>query len=158
MKKQPFTIGDRVGFNAIFKDQDTYNDCDAGFYDLAFDEYYDPCYGEVIEIIEPSDNLIIKWDENDDYIDEYKPEDGWNAKDFLPEKELKKKYSHLEKEFRTMEKAVKAKVKKAAVIIREANKMTKEHGKTLSELWDVRRPLYDAMDNAGWHTSSFDCP
>ena len=64
----------------------------------------------------------------------------------------------LEKEFKIAMKAVKEKVKEAAALVKEANKMALEaHAKSLESLSDVSQPLVNAMDSAGWHSSSWGC-
>jgi len=45
----------------------------------------------------------------------------------------------------------------AAQSIREANEIVRAHGFDLPSLYDARRPLYKAMSEAGWSTSSLHC-
>lgn len=65
----------------------------------------------------------------------------------------------LEKEFKEVEKTIKEKMKEAAALVKEANKMAKAAGvRHLADMqYGACSPLVDAMDNAGWRSSSWGC-
>jgi hypothetical protein len=65
--------------------------------------------------------------------------------------------SDLEKEWAETEKLVKVKMEKAAALIKGAIKIAKKHNLELNELYDGVKPLLDAMEEAGWQTSSLMC-
>jgi hypothetical protein len=68
------------------------------------------------------------------------------------------KLSKLDAEFKVYEKAVLAKMKEAGKLIREANKLSKKAGvESLNDMYDSTYPLFNAMDAAGWRTSSLGC-
>lgn len=139
-----FKKGDRVGY------------LDSG--ELRYDEYEDnaPIYGVITEAL--SDNrVLVKWD-NDTCYGIRCIDNPFSQKVLQPEKELKAKYSELEKAFKAVEKQVRGKIKSAAKSITAAQKMAKKAGLNLIELTSALGPLETAMDKAGWHTSSWECP
>ena len=70
----------------------------------------------------------------------------------------KSKLSKLVAEFKLYEKAVLAKMKEAGKLIREADKLAKKAGvEFLYDMYDSTYPLFNAMDAAGWRTSSLGC-
>ena len=64
----------------------------------------------------------------------------------------------LEKDFKAAQKQVLAKMREAANLVKEAGKMAEKAGlPPLVNMYDVSRPLVDAMDNNGWRSSSWGC-
>jgi hypothetical protein len=70
----------------------------------------------------------------------------------------------LEKTFKRVEKKIVAKIKEAAGLIQEANEMAKTIGDKESseglsnwDFWAACAPLRDALDEAGWSSSSMRC-
>jgi hypothetical protein len=143
-----FAIGDRVG--AAY-----------GYYDGGFDkkpvfngEESNLVFGTVTDITSRG-KIMVKWDS------------AWVAKKednllldherLMTEEEAKTKSNTLEQEFRAVEKQVKAKMAEAGAAITEAKHLASEAGLSLSEMYDATGPLYSAMDDCGWHTSSLGC-
>jgi hypothetical protein len=113
----------------------------------------EPYYGEVIALT-TDDKLVVKWDS--DYHQSY--HSGPIPLDEVAlEKDAKVEYTRLEEEFNEISDALAEKMKKAGKIIVEAAKLAKQNGLELREMYDAYRPLYNAMDQAGWNTSSFNC-
>lgn len=78
--------------------------------------------------------------------------------DLALEKDVKKKASTLEKEFRSYEKMVESKLKEAAKLIKESDKLAKKAGvEGLHQMHESTYLLENAMDAAGWNTSSWSC-
>lgn len=65
--------------------------------------------------------------------------------------------AQLEKEFNELQDKVALKVKEAANLLSEAGAIAESGGRELSDMHEAIRPLLNAMDNAGWRTSSFNC-
>ena len=70
----------------------------------------------------------------------------------------------LEKTFKRVEKKVAAKIQEAADLIKEANEMAQSTGAENAsdglssyDFWSACRPLRDALDEAGWSSSSMRC-
>lgn len=79
-------------------------------------------------------------------------------KNLLPLKEAKTHFSKLEREFKAYEKQVLAKMKQAGKLIREANQLARRAGvESLNEMYNATHPLFNAMDETGWRTSSLGC-
>jgi|SRR5579885_801439 len=71
---------------------------------------------------------------------------------------LESERSQMEKEFKETSKLIKEKMKEAAKLVVEAGKLAdKAHAKSLESMYDVCRPLIDAMDDNGWRSSSWGC-
>jgi hypothetical protein len=151
-KKTEFKVGDRVGLNVSMKYRDHYDD-NPQKTTLVVSEDEDPCYGKITSLNEGK--AEVEWDEENNTLDYL--EDKIDVKDLLPEKDMKEKYSQLEKDFKQLEKDIKAKLKEAAKLIKEAQKLADKQGQTVADMYDAYSPLYDAMDAAGWRTSSFGC-
>jgi hypothetical protein len=77
------------------------------------------------------------------------------AERLMGEVEAQQLSQSLEEEFDKVEEAVLKKMTKAAALIREANALAEKAGLELYELNDGG--LLDAMENAGWRTSSMSC-
>lgn len=113
----------------------------------------EPHYGVITTLVK-DDQVVVEWD------DEYHRSHYSalvSANDLLPEEEAKADFSRLEKEFSEIVDHLREKMVAAAKLINEAGKFAKKHELNLSEMYDVYDPLYTAMDNAGWNTSSFGC-
>ena len=147
MAKKSFKSGDRV---ATFIDG--WGGADTTSTKVIFKDDCSPEYGTVAGA-GLRDKYDITWDE--DYMNRVVP--TIDGSKLLSEKDMKAKYSALELEFRKTEKEVTAKLKEASKIIREANKMSKKFGVELANMSGVYSTLYRAMDEAGWHSSSFGC-
>jgi hypothetical protein len=64
----------------------------------------------------------------------------------------------IEKEYKEAAKTIKESMKAAAVLINRANKLAlAAHAKSLEDMYGATQPLVDAMDNAGWRSSSWGC-
>lgn len=143
MKKTDLTIGTRVAYKLDSDEtgQDLY--LTAGAVDSEPTKNGD---GKLV--------VSVKWD------------DSWRnpnpelvlVSDLALEKDVKKQASALEKEFRSYEKLVEAKLKEAAKLIKEADKLAKKAGvEGLHQMYESTYPLENAMDAAGWNTSSWSC-
>lgn len=77
------------------------------------------------------------------------------ANRLMGEEEATQLCESLEEEFDKVEEAVSKKLAKAAALVREANALAEGSGLDLYEMNDGG--LLDAMENAGWRTSSMSC-
>jgi hypothetical protein len=75
----------------------------------------------------------------------------------LPEAEVETKVSELNDEFDKVSKKIAVEMNKAAKAIDAASELAATLGISLSDMYEAYRPLYQAMDGAGWNTSSFSC-
>lgn len=111
------------------------------------DPRVDPVTGE--------EKVYVQWD-----LDRYKqpnPEEIV-TQNLLLEADGKSKIAKLENEWNNAEVEVKEKLKAAAELISGAAKIADNVGcDSLLDMYDAIRPLYNAMDRAGWNTSSFGC-
>ncbi len=146
-----FKIGDRVAKATAKFYEDEYSSAQ----DVPL--YYNPDgdglrVGEVTDI-SAKGKITVKWDGS------YGRTETLEAKDLMTEEAGKARYSELEAEFSVIEKQVAEKVKEIAVAIREADALSRKVGKPLAQMGYeiIYRNLYDAMDDAGWNTSSFGC-
>lgn len=146
--KNQFNIGDRVGL-AVSEDYDVRTGREKEV-PLKYDPDGDGlCLGEVTDV-SAKGKITVQWDHGASYTGV--------ASEFLPEDEIKAKWSKLEAEFKEVESQVKIKVKEIAKGILEANKLAKKTGRNLADMYDVvYGDLYKAMDEAGWRTSFFGC-
>lgn len=144
MTKKDFKVGDEVsGFwddnkDCFHKPRKPRLDKDAGF------------TRGIIKSI--SGNIaVVKWE---DYL---WMDDPVSIDLLFTHNDADKELSRLEKEFKLVEKEVAVKLKEAAKLLKEANKIAKKTGNNLSEMYEAIDPLYAAMDQCGWQTSSFGC-
>jgi predicted DsbA family dithiol-disulfide isomerase len=72
------------------------------------------------------------------------------------EARAKKERLRLEQEFEQSRELIASKFVEAAKLVEEADKLARKAGKSLYEL-DEAQPLIDAMEEAGWDTSSISC-
>lgn len=99
---------------------------------------------------------LIKWDDTW-YNTTNSGTKLWEESALMPSAEVIEITSKLEEEFNALEAEVKLKVKEASKIIKEASDLAKTKGYELVDLYNATGPLYNAMDDAGWQTSSFNC-
>lgn len=153
-KTNKFQVGDRV---AVYEYQPLGEYDDArGFISPRYDEYGEQiCFGEVMGLPSKGEKrYTIDWDDRGEYCDP--PEEIMVEESLLVlEKDVPKLQKTLEKEFKATSKLVEAKMNKASKLIQEANKMANAINFQLVEM-DLGN-LYSVMDEAGWHTSSFEC-
>lgn len=151
MKKKTYTfqVGDRVGEFTSKYYEDDYSDAET--VPLMYIPDNSPEFGKVTEVLGEG-NIRVKWDSK------WKKESVVQANTMAPESVVKERLSVLEEEFTVVEKEVSAKLKEVAKGLREANQLTKKKlGRNLYQLSMGYGPLYDAMNSAGWRTSSFGC-
>jgi len=79
------------------------------------------------------------------------------AEGFAQDEYVRSEQNRLEREFEHAQFAVTVKMKEAADAINAAVKLAKEKGSSLQDMYSAVVPLMDALDNAGWNTSSFSC-
>ena len=145
-----FKVGDRVGLNLATEFYDDSEYCKkVKFY---YRQYGDgPSYG-TITFLDKS-KAMVQWD----HYALFNDSDLVDIKHLLSEKDMEQHFLDLEKEFNKMSKELHHKMIEAGKLIEEADKIAREHGSPLAHVYSAIEPLYDAMDNAGWHTSSFGC-
>lgn len=108
-----------------------------------------------VDVVTGEEKVYVHWDRT--------PWRGTNpeevlTRDLLLEADGEVKYSKLEAEWNVAEAEVAVKLREAAKLITEANSIAEKAGcDSLTNMYDAIRPLYSAMDNAGWNTSSFGC-
>ena len=144
MKKKDLVIGTRV---VPLNDLKNYNPQDA-YIDVG------------VTVTEPVKDALtgnlkvyVKWDP--DGLSQPSEED---VSSLELESVAKPKLSKLDAEFKVYEKEILAKMKEAGKLIREANKLSKKAGmESLNDMYDSTYPLFNAMDAAGWRTSSLGC-
>jgi hypothetical protein len=129
-----FKVGDRVGFVNVQPTSMGGDDTD---------------FGTVAEIIS-SGKVRVNWDRRIFKNNEYQ-----YTNRLLTEEDARKEASRLDAEFQDLESEVLAKMVIAGQAITEAQKLAKQLGVELAML-DIS-PLIDAMNQAGWRTSSLDC-
>lgn len=109
--------------------------------------------GEVLDKEASAGKVFVKWNEGSGNADiDYDKPYEIDVKLLT----LFSDRSEIEKEFKELNKVLKAKMKEASAIIKEAGKLAREKGYSLANL-GASSDLYDAMDSAGWQTSSFGC-
>ncbi len=119
---------------------------------LKYSEYdEEPYYGTVTDILADG-RIMVKWD--DKYLDSSK---SVSPNKLMFESDLRSKYSELEQAFHKVESEVAEKMKEASQIILDAQKIAKAAGLDLQELHGATSFLENAMDSAGWQTSSWHC-
>ena len=110
--------------------------------------------GKVLSV-EPNGKLLVEWDEL-----------GWrqtskiervDESGLVTEAEAEAAHNKLEAEFEALSDKVQEKLEEAAKLIREAGKIASDGGESLHDMYEVTEPLINAMDFAGWNTSSWSC-
>lgn len=147
MKKKVFAVGDRVGFMENFveyaEEYGDYRPVDRYAYDC------EPLYGRIVSL---KDGVAdVQFESGIATTTEIEVES------LMHEEDAKKAWNKLEKTFDAVQEEILVKLKAAGKLIKEANKLSNKCGMKLADMYDVRGPLYDAMDASGWHTSSFSC-
>lgn len=108
-----------------------------------------------VDVITGEEKVYVHWD-NPQWRQE-NPEEVL-TQSLVLEADGDAKYNKLEAEWNVAETEVTAKLKQAAQLITEAGDIADKAGcDSLANLYDAIRPLYRAMDGAGWNTSSFGC-
>jgi hypothetical protein len=152
-KAVQFKVGDRVGEGTSDITEEYDDKVKRG--PLRYDPDNEPEFGEVLNITDKG-LVLVNWDR--DYLNTNShyssPQD---PSTLMLEVDVKATLSKLESEFEATEKLVKEKLKEAAKSIREAQKLAKKTGRNVSEMYEAYGTLYNAMDAAGWRTSSFGC-
>lgn len=157
--KKEFKVGDRVAANIDYKGN--------VIRQLVYDEHGEKIkYGHVKEVL-PNEEVKVLWE--DSYLNlkvvnqmtsrfERTEPVTVSIHDLFSEEEAKEQLSILESEFKAVEKEIQEKLELAGALIKEANNLSKKVGQSsVSEMYDAIQPLYDAMDDCGWSTSSFSC-
>lgn len=149
--KSKFNVGDRVGLNLITKHP--LNDYDSSKVVKYFaNADTSPYYGTIKEV--KGKKAVVEWDSDYMGVD---IDDSVDFKDLMTEADMKKHVKTLGQEFKIASKAIKIQMQDAAKIVKNANAIAEKHGTQLAEMYDAFSPLYDAMDEAGWNSSSFGC-
>jgi hypothetical protein len=81
----------------------------------------------------------------------------WNPETTLLESELEAKLSQLEKDYDVVASQVSEKIAAAAALLNEAAAIADKSGVEIQSMYEEVRPLYRALDNAGWSSSSMRC-
>lgn len=98
---------------------------------------------------------LVEWDKND--WEKTARISKMQADDLMLESEADTKRVELEAEFAQLENKLKNKIHEAARLIKEASEIANQHNEELSSLYDITRPLMQAIDMAGWSASSLRC-
>jgi hypothetical protein len=124
---------------------------DAKMIKYRHDEYDDyAMVGVVSDKDAPAGKVFVKWEESEADLD---PDEDHEVDIKLLT--LFSDRAEIEKEYKVLMKELAGKMKEASSIIKEAGKLARKHGYSLADT--VGYDLYDAMDSAGWRTSSFGC-
>lgn len=75
----------------------------------------------------------------------------------MTEAEAEAAKAKLEDDFEALQDQLRDKLQQAADLINEAQKEAQAHGHSLVDMYDATSPLMDALDEAGWRTSSLGC-
>ena len=128
---------------------------------VAFIDKWQPCNKGVVKSkVEPYMNhglmVIVEWDNGllekvnlSSLITE--------AEGIAQDARIREEQDRLEADWAQVESLVTEKLNAAAALINEANALASKAGKELHEMWDSTSHLMDAMDDAGWRTSSMSC-
>lgn len=111
-----------------------------------------PNYGVITDLLADG-RIMVKWD-SEWMNNNSKP---INPKNLMAESEFKVKYSELEMAFCRVEDEVAEKLKEAGQIILDAQKIAKDAGFNITDLYEATSSLENAMESAGWNTSSWHC-
>lgn len=107
-------------------------------------DWEDTRSGKVVDII--SDTLVIEWAN--------KMTTKRKANTIVLASEAQPMIDKLNTEFNTLLVVLREKMELAAATIEEAQTVATARGQNLRSIYEATRPLYNAMDNAGWRTSS----
>lgn len=139
-------------------------------YSAAYDEYSDgdiiayrydgegEDYGSLVGVIRTKEaapgKVWVKWIEGQ-YLDSLDEDESEIDLKILT---LESDRSSIEQDFKKVSKEIEAKMKEAGKVVKEANALAvKARLGNLAALYDASSPLVDAMDNAGWRSSSWGC-
>lgn len=109
--------------------------------------------GQVAGFNQITGHVIVEWES--DWMRRRHPQIA--ESELHTAEELKAKVAQLEKEYDDLAKVIGDKVKEAAEKLNEASAIADQHGRDLSSLHDIVRPMMGAMRNAGWRTSALHC-
>lgn len=108
--------------------------------------------GTVIGPVPKSPGMVmVEWDYPQGEITKV------SASTLITEEEAEATKLKLEDDFDSLQKQLHDKLQQAAELISEAAEQARKHGHDLSEMYDTIDPLMDALDNAGWCSSSLGC-
>jgi hypothetical protein len=108
-----------------------------------------------VDALTGEEKVYVKWDH--ERYRQPNPEEVLTQK-LLLEDVGDVKLASLEAEWNEAESKVKENLREAAELINAASEVASQVGcDSLLDMYDAIRPLYSAMDNAGWNTSSFGC-
>lgn len=108
--------------------------------------------GVVLDKTAKSGKVWIAWDECD-----HRGE-GEEEEVSIEILTLESDLPEIEKDYKEVAKLIKENMKEAARLIRDSNKLAqKAHAGSLESMYDAVRPLINAMDEAGWRSSSWGC-
>ena len=145
-----FKIGDRIG-RATMMSRHEWN---RKVVPLYFDSDREHDFGVVSDVTQKG-QVSVTWDNA--WINQTHFNKLYSPDELMHEEECRAILNALEEEFTAVEAKVRVKIAEAATAIEEANKLANTTGRDLHDMHESTRPLYRAMDNAGWSTSSFDC-
>ena len=130
-------------------------------------------HGEVVEAL-PDGKIKVKWNadynnnpiykkgsrsiwRNNSDIERYEPAllSVEEVSYLVSPEEVDGKLSELEKEYKKLEEIIISKLQLAAALINDASGLAGDID--LSSMYNATRPLLNALDEAGWHTSSLNC-
>jgi hypothetical protein len=134
-RKQMLKPGDRV---VMASDVKSYNHYEPGIYP-----------GVVMEKEAGPDKVYVKWDSS------WQTNGPVSVTKLLFEADAQVKFKELEVEFNAWAAPIKEQVKIAADALVKINTMVGDQ--PLNEMHDLLGPLFNAMDNLGWRTSSMLC-
>lgn len=151
-KKKTFKVGDRIG-RVFTEEKDWYGSPTSRVEKIVYNEDVDPDYGLITDILS-NGKVMVKWD--NEYLNK-EEQKAVDPEHLDLEENVQKLYSKLEVEFNMVEKQVKEKLREASKLILDAQKLAKKTGHKVAEMYDAVSPLENAMDAAGWRTSSWNC-
>jgi hypothetical protein len=105
-------------------------------------------YGKVI-MVEAPNSYLVEWDNKS--ITRFK------ATNLMLESEAKVLKDKLSAEFAAIENSILSKIKESTAALKEAIHLARAKNISISEMYDINSELMDAMDEAGWNTSSYRC-
>jgi hypothetical protein len=114
------------------------------------------------KIVGPFDNsqgnklVIVEW--NDGHLNKMQLNTLLSEADGLAEnKRLLDEQERLEHEFEQVQSECATKLQQAARLVREASTLARSKGQDLQEMSEATYDLENAMESAGWRTSSWHC-
>ncbi len=144
MSKNKFALGDRVAENVTKDNRNFEGLCEYKVGAIKADKVHGK-----------PDHYIVQWDPR--WKGDKSAIEEVHSNLLISEAEADVKAAALETEFTALEKMVKDKLNIAAKALDEATKLAAAAGFSLSDLHEANSNLMNAMDNAGWRTSSLHC-